>query len=119
MADADIAYRIAEERIAKARAEDLPFLNLSPEGRQAYGVAWEAEARLAALPALPPEIANLTALQRLDLRSTQVADIAPLASLSALHTLSLQNTQVADIAPLENLSALQALTLHNTQVADI
>ena len=98
------AYQEAERRIAEAKANKAEKLDL----------------RLGSdLIELPPEIADLTELKSLDLRDTQVADIAPLGTLTALQTLALNRTKVADIAPLGTLTALQTLDLGNTQVADI
>ena len=45
----------------------------------------------------------------LNLRGTQVSDLAPLARLSALQSLDIDGTQVSDLAPLAGLSALRML----------
>ena len=119
MSDADVAYRIAEERIERARAENLPFLCLSPKGAKDLGVEWDDDDGLRALVDLPPEISELSDLRRLDLDGTQVVDISPLAHMEALQTLLLTGTQVADISPLARMEALQTLNLGGTQVADI
>ena len=98
------AYQEAERCIAEAKANKAEELDL----------------RLGSdLIELPPEIADLTELKSLNLRDTEVADIAPLGTLTALQELYLSGTQVADIAPLGTLTALQELDLSNTQVADI
>ena len=67
----------------------------------------------------PHPLAQLSALTRLDLGSTQVTDLTPLAQLSALTRLYLRNTQITDLTPLAQLSALTALSLSNTQVSDL
>jgi Leucine-rich repeat (LRR) protein len=64
-------------------------------------------------------LADLTAMERLNLGLTQVSDIAPLANLTALEYLQLSNTLVSDIAPLADLSTLQDLWLDDTRVGDI
>ena len=62
---------------------------------------------------------GLTALQFLDLKDTQVADLAPLRGLTALHDLSLWGTQVTDLTPLKGLRKLRALLLTGTSVTDL
>jgi hypothetical protein len=62
--------------------------------------------------------ANLTALGRLYLSSTQVADIAPLRGLTALERLHIDRTQVADIEPLRGLTNLESLWIQGTPVQD-
>jgi hypothetical protein len=64
-------------------------------------------------------LANLNALEELDLRSTSVTDISPLAELSTLRTLDLRGTVVNDVSALSNLRALQNLNLRFTSVQDI
>ena len=64
-------------------------------------------------------VGNLVGLERLSIRATRTADLAPLANLSALTTLHCSGTQVADLAPLANLSALTTLDCSGTQVADL
>ncbi len=64
-------------------------------------------------------LAQLTSLQSLGLGGTQVSDITPLAHLTALRGLGLKGTQVSDLTPLAQLTALEELTLGGTQVSDI
>jgi TGS domain/Leucine Rich repeats (2 copies) len=64
-------------------------------------------------------LANLTALQNLDLRGTEVSDLSPLANLTALQTLDLRGTEVSDLSPLANLISLQNLDLRDTQVREL
>ena len=64
-------------------------------------------------------LASLSALQTLDLSSTQVSDLTPLASLSALLWLYLSGAQVSDLSPLALLSALKWLYLDGTRVSDV
>ena len=59
-----------------------------------------------ALLASSAGLANLTALQTLDVWNTQVRDLAPLASLTALKTLNVSNTKVTDLSPLRSLIGL-------------
>ncbi|MGC3992348.1 MAG: P-loop NTPase fold protein [Chthoniobacteraceae bacterium] len=67
-------------------------------------------------------IAKLSALQSLDLDVTQVSDVAMahIAKLSALQSLALSGTQVSDVAMahIAKLSALQSLDLDVTQVSN-
>lgn len=119
MSDADVAYRIAEERIERARAENLPFLCLSPVGLEDYGVTWESDKRLRHLREPPRGITSLTWLKRLDIDSTEVADISSLVNLSNIEALDLGNTRVRDVSPLADLGAIQSLWLNDTKVSDI
>lgn len=100
---AEKAYKTAQDRIAKAAAENSTMLDLRIDG----------------LATLPPEIANLTTLKLLDLIDTKVNDIAPIANLTALKRLNLNGSQVSDITPIANLKTLNTLDLSGTQVCDI
>jgi Leucine-rich repeat (LRR) protein len=62
---------------------------------------------------------ELTNLTQLDLRSTQVSDLAPLCELINLTQLYLSHTQVSDLAPLSELTNLTHLYLPYTQVSDL
>ncbi len=64
-------------------------------------------------------LAQLRALEALDLSQTQVSDLEPLAQLRALKALFLWETQVSDLEPLAQLRALEALDLSQTQVSDL
>jgi hypothetical protein len=64
-------------------------------------------------------LANLRALRRLDLDGARVTDLAPLANLAALERLDLDRTLVSDLTPLANLTALKMLWLNGTQVTDL
>ena len=58
------------------------------------------------LTILPPEIGALTALTNLDLRDTQVSDIAALSNLTKLTDLDLGSTPVSDLSSLLSLTQL-------------
>ncbi len=103
MSDADRAYELAQAKIAKAKRTGTTGLSF-------FGMS---------LDRLPPEIADLTGLQRLDLRNTQITDLAPLAGLTGLQRLDLNTTQITDLAPLAGLTGLQRLRLGNTQITDL
>ncbi len=64
-------------------------------------------------------LADLPALENLNLSGTRVTDLSPLAKLSRLRKLSLLAAPVSNIAPLSDLTDLESLSLENTQVADI
>ena len=104
MSAEDDAFREAQERIEKARAEG------------AYGLDLTA---LKTLARLPEEIADLAQLQFLDLGNTQITDLAPLAALTGLQSLSLSNTRITDLAPLAALTGLRRLDLDNTRITDL
>ena len=106
-ADQKAAYARAEQAISETGKNSVATLDLS--GRQGFKH----------LATLPPDIANLTALTRLDLRGTQVSDLSPLTDLIALTSLDLEHTQVSDVSPLAGLTALNSLGLNGTQVSDV
>ncbi len=103
MTQAELAYQEALDRIKEAGEKQLFDLDL----RNPY------------LDRLPPETANLTALEILDLDDAQVSDLTHIANLTALIHLYLENTQVSDLAHIANLTALEFLSLTNTQVSDL
>ena len=106
MSAADDAYAEAERLIARAKRSRAKKLELS-------------HLKTRALARLPPGIATLDKLLELDLRHTQVADLAPLAGLTGLTTLSLDNTQASDLAPLAGLTGLTQLGLDNSAALDL
>ncbi len=71
------------------------------------------------LQRLPPEIAQLTHLQRLECDFTSVSDLSPLGSLTALRTFNCWKTQISDLAPLASLMTLHFLDCDGTQVTDL
>ncbi len=119
MTDAEKAYQIAEERIARAQTEGLTYLCLAETPGPDNPVKWDKEEALKHLATIPPSISSLTELKRLDLNRTQVADLSPLAGMVEMQTLYLNDTQVTDLSPLAELAAMQTLSLNNTNVADL
>jgi hypothetical protein len=113
------AYAIAEQCIAEAKARGARYLNLSPLHDSVDDDEYLIEPKLRHLTRIPPALAELTGLTRLDLDNTQVSDLAPLAGLTGLQTLDLNGTQVSDLAPLAGLAGLQTLTLDDTPVSDL
>jgi hypothetical protein len=106
MSAADDAYAEAKRLIAEAKATGAVTLRFDVAATRA-------------LIQLPPEIADLANLSRLDLDSTQITDLTPLAALTGLRTLYLNNTQITDFAPLAALTGLSTLSLDNTQITDL
>ncbi|NKX75000.1 leucine-rich repeat domain-containing protein [Rhodobacteraceae bacterium R_SAG3] len=106
MSQTDLAYKAAQEQIAKAKAAGDFAVSL-------VGEEFEA------LDRLPPELATLTRLQDLTLQGTQVSDLAPLAGLTGLQVLDLDDTEVRDLAPLAGLTSLYELNLSYTQIYDL
>ncbi|MEP4194481.1 MAG: leucine-rich repeat domain-containing protein [Aliishimia sp.] len=106
MTEAEEAYAAAERRIAEAKADGRPALGLR-------------EAETQALEVLPPEIAELTSLELLDLRGTQVSDLDALSELASLEWLYLGDAQVSDVGVLSGLVSLKYLDLRGTQVSDL
>jgi len=119
MSDADTAYQIAEQRIARAKETGARVLALSPhfaeDGKQSINNAPE----LSALDRIPPAIADLTDLQALYLNSAQMEDISHLAGMTAMQTFNLSGTKVEDISPLAGMTAMRTLYLRSTKVEDI
>ena len=78
-------FATAQRRIQETRDSGATRLDLSD---------------LSKLTQLPLDVADLIALQSLNLRNTQVSDLAPLAALTSLQSLVLSFNQVSDLAPL-------------------
>ena len=64
-------------------------------------------------------LANLTALEGLNLNATGVSDVGPLSCLRALRWLYLDGTGVSDVGPLSSLRELRRLDLDETGVSDL
>ncbi len=118
----DLAKKhIAENKHTRATFLDLGNCGLTEVPAEVGELVWLEGLSLAGnegLADLAP-LAGLSALQWLDVSSTQVTDLAPLAGLSAVRTLDVSNTQVTDLTPLAGLSALQTLDVGGTQVSDL
>ena len=97
------AYKLAEDRIAEAKAGGWKFLNIGGSATEfEYGGEKRAGSeKLAALTEVPPAIAELTDLELLDLAYTQVSDLRVFAGLTGLQRLFLENTQVGDLRVFE------------------
>src|SRR5208337_4158868 len=99
-----------EEALRHIRhAEETGALELDLSG-------WEGEELgLVILTRLPPELADLTSLQSLNLsRWYQLSDLSPLAHLTTLQSLSLALCEkLSDLSPLASLTSLQSLNLSN------
>ncbi len=91
---AEQAYASASAAIARAGAEGATYLNFGGKF-SATDQVWQ---QLPALTRLPPELADLTRLTRLDLDGTQVGDagVSALSGLVGLQLLDLQRTQVGE-----------------------
>lgn len=100
------AYELAQAEIARAKAEGLSVLSFDSSAFRA-------------LDRLPPEIAELEALRRLDLDNTRITDVSPLSGLTGLRELWLNNSRVKDVSPLSTLGNLMALGLNRTDIIDV
>lgn len=105
MSDADTAYELAREKIAKAARTG------------ALGL-WLSGTEFNALDRLPPELSEMSQLREILLIGTKVNDIKPLANLKDLETLGLDGTAVTDISPVRSLIRLGTLGIRNTAVID-
>ena len=107
------AYALAEDRIAEAKAGGHVYLNLSgSESERTFeGETRAGDEALRPLTTLPPQIADLTTLRRLDLDGTQVADLEPIRGMNGMQRLSLNDTQVADLEPIRGMNGMQTLYL--------
>lgn len=95
---------MAEERVADAMARGGTALDLSD---------------LFALRRLPANIGAFTALEHLNLRGTDLADLSGLEGHGALRHLDLSFTWVADLTPLTGLEALREVHLQGAWVSDL
>ena len=96
----DEATRLVDEAIAE-REDWLDFFD------------WHA------LTTLPPQIATMWELRRLDLDNTRISDLSVLSDLTGLQQLYLNNTRISDISALSGLTGLLGLDLDNTRVVDL
>ncbi|TVU53590.1 MAG: leucine-rich repeat domain-containing protein [Arthrospira sp. PLM2.Bin9] len=62
---------------------------------------------------------NLLNLNRLDLNTSLIRDVAPLGSLTNLTKLRLMNNRISDISPLANLTNLENLDLSYNLLTDV
>ena len=116
---AEIAYRLAEERIARARKTGATVLSLSEDWTENGEYLTDYDARLGDLETLPPEIKDLSGLATLYLSYTQVSDLSPIAGLTGLRHLEFVHTQVSDLTPLAGMVALESLNCGDTPVRDL
>ncbi|MEM1131022.1 MAG: hypothetical protein AAGH83_10935 [Pseudomonadota bacterium] len=115
---ARIAYELAEDLIAQAKADRATFLKLADGPDFLDNVLTSrGDYRFSALERLPPQIAELTDLQDLVLSGTQICDMAPLSELIGLRALYLDNTNVDDLSALQHLRDLKILLLDGTPAA--
>ncbi|MEM6905378.1 MAG: hypothetical protein AAF568_05750 [Pseudomonadota bacterium] len=105
------AYRLAETRIAEAKAGLHKYLDLSSDEYK-YLIADDISGgikRFRHLTRIPPEIADLTWLTRLDLEQTDISDLSLLRGLTALTTLDLDDSLATDLSPLVGMERLETL----------
>lgn len=65
------------------------------------------------------QLANLTALEELDLTDGSIGDCSPLANMTNLRVLRLGGNAVTDVTALAGLTALEELDLHENPIADL
>ncbi|MEM6411188.1 MAG: leucine-rich repeat domain-containing protein [Pseudomonadota bacterium] len=106
----------SEARAAYVEAERII---LADEHVGVLSLRGDNEGKLNELDRLPPQIRNLKALLRLDLRVTEVSDLTPISSLHDITDLYLDFTQVADLEPIRNMRTMKGLELPGTQVSDL
>jgi hypothetical protein len=68
---------------------------------------------------IPPEIADIKGLRKLDLDRTKVSDLAPIRGLTELESLYLKGTKVSDLSPIHEMTTLESLYLEATEVSDL
>ena len=96
------AYQVALHRIHVAKETRAVQLDLN-------GRDWNWKPNvLAKLNCLPPELADLTFLQSLNLSECHVSDLSPLAALTSLQSLALSGYEFDDLTPLAGLVCLNA-----------
>lgn len=106
MTEAEKAYQAALEEIERVKREGRKYISLTNK-------------HFRELDRLPPELSQLSGLSSIDIRSTAIADIAPVAELYKLQGLDLSNTAVTDLSPLAKLLQLSDVILRGTAVSDL
>ena len=117
------AYTIADQRVAKAKANNDYVLNL---GSRPYWClelndsrTYAGDERLRFLTALPPSLAELRELGTLVIDGTAVQELGPVGALKGLVKLLLTDAPVSDISALAHLPAIRELHLDNTKVTNL
>jgi len=113
------AFELARQRIAEAKERGEKILCLSPTGLVLDGRDYNGDTRFEHLAALPPELADHKRLELLDVKGTQIVEIALLAQLKGLQTLNLTKTNVVDLSPLAGLPLLGSLLLARSSIFDV
>ena len=68
---------------------------------------------------IPPQIADIRGLSRVNLNMTSISNLTPLSALDRLQFLSIKGTAVTDISPLIGKRYLRFLHLGQTAVSDL
>jgi Leucine-rich repeat (LRR) protein len=101
---AEEQFAAAQRKIQRAGARAAKDLDLSGRSK---------------LTELPPEIAALTTLQRLNFSHTAISNLRPVAGLTALQQIVLNHTAVGDLSPLAGHTSLRELYVGDTGVSDL
>ncbi|WP_020559023.1 leucine-rich repeat domain-containing protein [Thiofilum flexile] len=122
--------RIEACRQTKAPRLDLRNLLLDEIPPSVFELVWLEELDLSTQPGkfdglhgliktIPPEIAQLTKLLRLNVERQSLSDLSPLQSLHQLQSLDCSWNQITDLSPLHSLLQLQSLGCWNNQITDL
>ncbi len=115
---AGIADLSGLEHAARLQALDLGGNPLA-DVRALASLPRLADLRLDATGAQPWDVATLTGLRRLSLRSNGIDDVSGLAPLVRLEHLDIGGNRIADLWPLANLHRLANLRADGNRVADV
>ncbi|WP_020559030.1 leucine-rich repeat domain-containing protein [Thiofilum flexile] len=124
---------IALERIEACRQTKAPRLDLSnlllldEIPPSVFELVWLEKLDLSMwilgekglIKTIPPEIAQLTKLLRLNVEKQSLSDLSPLHSLHQLQSLNCSGNQITDLSPLHSLHQLQSLHCHHNQITDL
>ena len=117
MADAEMAYRVAEERIAEAKATGAKWLTLSSLIVQDEAKKSNGAQRAVYLESIPPEISELVNLESLKIDTGRSIKLSPLKSLQSIKHLELRfSSGNLDKETIVELKSLKSISIEEFKI---